>query len=130
MAIDTTWTLLADVLPSLTVTQETEDEQGVVTATEVTFTKVVRVVYWTCVAFEGDETETLTGAVEVPVPTSLANYIPLDDLAAMDEGPRRVAVLAWAEIINPGFVAATEARAEALLLARQSQTALTQVDIL
>jgi len=117
MAIETTWKLSVETVSPVTVGEDV-------------YTDVVTQVNWTCIAFDGPDSESISGAKTIPMPTSPETYIPLDDIFTLEDEAKRATVLGWAEIIEPGFVAAREADVIAKLSARLATPSTSSVDLL
>jgi len=130
MTMVTQWHVGADVVATVTIEAESEDGFTAFGDAAMTFADVIRVVHWTFTATDGDEIETESGSVEIPLPTSVKNYTDLDAIAALPEVERRATVLSWAEMIQPGLVPAVEARVVARLSARLAEPAVSAVIIL
>ncbi|MCA0871222.1 hypothetical protein LCL97_10310 [Seohaeicola saemankumensis] len=111
--METDWKLNATVLPEV---------NG--------FADVVQVVHWECFASEGDTLARLYGAVDLPPPTDPETYVDLSAIQEASGESRRAIILGWAEQLQPGFVAATEAAAMARLQERLAQSAPAQVTLL
>lgn len=86
------------------------------------FQNVVTKVHWACVARGENGTARITGVQNVPAPTNAETYIDIAAMQAMDKDTRRALVIQWAEIISPGFLATTEAAAQAAADALPAQT--------
>ena len=100
MTYDLTWSLRAEIQASLSIPVGT-------------FENVVRAVHWslTCQDSETGKSVRIYGLQKVPSPTSAANYIDLSEIQGLSEDDRRAIILAWAEMVEPGFVAQVEANA-------------------
>lgn len=95
------------------------------------YSDVVTVVHHRCIASEGADSVEIPGSHSVPRPVSPETFIDLSlvignpDLAA-----RRAIILGWADMVDPGFVLATEAAAAARLVAKQSAPDKTFVTVI
>ncbi len=117
MPVTTSWKLHSENLAELEV-------EG------VTLQDVIRVIHWRCIATDGENSAEIYGSHQIPAPTSPAGYIPIDSIKEMDPEPRRATILGWAEMIDPGFVAAAESAAAARLVAMTTAPATTRTEII
>lgn len=99
---------------------------------DLTLTDVIQVVHWECFATDSDtgQVARIYGAEAVPPPTGAADFIDLSDLTGLPEQERRDTVLAWAESVRPGMVAAVEAATVAKLEACLAEPVRGTVSIL
>ncbi len=117
MTIETTWDLDVDTVSPVAVG-------------ETVYVDVVTNVHWTCHAFEGHLTASVSGQHKVPMPTSPETYVDLSAIKVLDDDTRRATVIGWAEMIDPGFVDRTEASVVALIEAKKAKPVVERVTIL
>lgn len=118
MTITTYWKLKADV-----------DDQYI-DADGNEYANVLREVHWRCFASDGESEMSVYGSKSLPLPTNPKTYIDLSMITDQPDEQRRATILGWAEMVDPGFVEATEAKVTAALEAKLSAPVIETIQIL
>lgn len=119
MAIAIEWKIEAETIDSYTDAGGNE------------YSDVVTVVHHRCIASDGADSVEIIGAHKVPRPVSPETFIDLSlVIGIQDLVARRAIILGWADMVDPGFVLATEAAAAARLVAKQSDPDRTFVTVI